>query len=48
MHIRRGNQSLVLLTIRREGHTTMKEHLDIGPYFFEMGLSSHLHHTGQH
>ena len=48
VHIRRGDKPLILLTIRRKRHATMKEYLDIRPYLFEMGLSSHLHHTSQY
>ena len=48
VHIRRGYQLLILLAIRRKGHTTMEEHLDIGPHLLQMLFARHLHHTGQH
>ena len=48
VHIGRGDQSLVLFPVRREGHTPMEEHLDIGPHLFQMGLTCEVHHTSQH
>ena len=48
MHVGRGNELFILLSIGREGHTTMKEHLDVGPHLFQMRLTRHLHHAVQH
>ena len=48
MHVWTGDEMLVLLPIGREGHTAMKEHLNVGPHFFQMGLARQLHHAVQH
>ena len=48
VHVRTGNQLLILLTIGREGHTAMEEHLQIGPYFLQMSLARQLHHAVQY
>ena len=48
VHPWRGNQLLILLAVGREGHSAVKEHLDIRPHLFQMRLARHLHHTGQH
>ena len=48
VHLRRGDELLILLTVRREGHTPVEEHLDIGPHVFQMRLARYLHHPGEH
>ena len=48
MHIGRGDELLILFSVRREGHTAVEEHLNIRPYLLQMRLACHLHHTGQH
>ena len=51
VHVRLGDELLVLLPVRCEGDAAMKEHLQIGPYLLQMLLAAQLHHTyqyGQH
>ena len=51
VHVRLGDELLVLLPVRCEGDAAMEEHLQIGPYLLQMLLAAQLHHTyqyGQH
>ena len=48
MHLRRGNQPLVLAAVGREGHTAVEKDFQIGPDFFEMRLAGEFHHALEH
>ena len=48
MHVGRGDELLILFAVRREGHTTVEEYLDIRPHFLQMRLTRQFHHTGQY
>ena len=48
VHPGRGDELFVLLTVRRESHTAVEEHLDVGPHLLQVLLARHLHHTGEY
>ena len=45
VHVGIGNQATVLLTVRGECHTTMKEDLEVGPHLRKVGLPRLFEHT---
>ena len=47
MHVRRGNELLVLLAIRCKGHSSVEEHLQVRPNLLQMGLTCDFHHAVQ-
>ena len=48
VHVRLGDELLILLSVGREGHTAVKKHFQVGPHLFEMLLARQLHDTCQH
>ena len=48
MHLRRGDEFLILLAIRRKSHPSVEEYLQIGPHLFEVLLAGDLHDTRQY
>ena len=48
MHVRRSDELLILLAVRREGDAAMEEHLQVWPHFLQMLLAGKLHHTHQY
>ena len=48
VHVGRRDEALVLLAIRREGHTSVEEDLDIRPHLLEVRLTCDFHHAGEH
>ena len=48
MHVRRSDELLILLAVRRKGDAAMEEHLQVWPHFLQMLLAGKLHHTHQH
>ena len=51
MHVRRRDKLLILLTVRRKGHTSVEEHFQVRPHLFQMGLPRDFHHAveyGEH
>ena len=48
VHVALGDKLLILLAIGSEGYATMKEHLEVWPYFLQVLLARKFHNSTEH